>query len=985
MAFGQLIPQYNPTPPPLTPEEEAALAQEQAQVIDTFGAPSPVVDPAAAAPVGEVQTLAPQETYQAAPPPEQVAAPPPEDTSYQGLGYEATDPGMGYEGDPATVAAQAPAPEPTYVPAPTGAVQTLQPDQYVAPPPEETQGGVYNPPLVVGQSVGMGTSPSSAAAAASDERSQSDPGRFTPTLDGIGRILGRYDAPPPEPLPSASGMYGGMGTGLDLGGVGRARGTTIVNEDFAAREKRKQSDPDAFTPTWSTLTNIAGNALPTAFGETEQRITGSPRGLDIPAMAPDTVRGRQDAFGNWLQSSRGSGGYSALDAISKWGPSIDAFVNENVAPALMGGAGNNILLDPGLYPIGFDPIFNDDVKVLDTAGSMQAVGQGYQGQPLSDTLNLAPTPEAEFQAAPPAKTNAPTKEQKVEFDAAINQELPYIGDSPPTLDQGLMGRSLSAGYAAGQGDFSGLEMQAKDMTLNAARAIMTNPDTPESVKNEARKVIGRYAAEEFRATPPPTIDLSAITNLTMPTDRVRDAAPPPESAQVDRPIVLPRREASPNGEVVRTYDTATMDPFESESPAWQESLEGVDRSQSVVDRARSGFKNRVIDADAGENIILPAVEATEERARTLDRGDLPVFEVSPPESVEEAYAAAQDRLPTVDLPDVNMPQEVPVEIPGKLQGAVDTVTGAVQGVADRFGGRGWGVTPSPQRAQEMPTWGTQDRIDATDLSSLDSPSLASHIAAVARPNPAAPAGFEIPGAEREKEVNGVAIWRATDGTPIGYDDGVTFYEAGTDVPINTFEESVATARGAGKDTKPATPDTGGSSETTGPQGAGGTAPKGAGGSEPISPSAPKSEGATPIYESSPPANDTGGSNAGSPVYSGNAYDNNNYGYEPSPGGSTTSKGASRADAVRDVDALFSDLFGGDDADMVLEDFYKDYDGDGVISSKDRRKGKLAFAAAKKKRRGMRRSGRTGTTTMPVRTDSALRSQILAALDASMAS
>jgi hypothetical protein len=46
---------------------------------------------------------------------------------------------------------------------------------------------------------------------------------------------------------------------------------------------------------------------------------------------------------------------------------------------------------------------------------------------------------------------------------------------------------------------------------------------------------------------------------------------------------------------------------------------------------------------------------------------------------------------------------------------------------------------------------------------------------------------------------------------------------------------------------------------------------------------------------------------------------------------------------------------------------------------------LAFAAAKKKRRGLRREGRTGTTTMPVRTDSALRSQILAALDASMAS
>jgi hypothetical protein len=81
MAFGaNLVPTYNPTPPPLTPEEEEALAAEQAQVIDTFGAPSPVVATEAAAPVGEIQTLAPEQTYQAAPPPEQVAAPPPEET-----------------------------------------------------------------------------------------------------------------------------------------------------------------------------------------------------------------------------------------------------------------------------------------------------------------------------------------------------------------------------------------------------------------------------------------------------------------------------------------------------------------------------------------------------------------------------------------------------------------------------------------------------------------------------------------------------------------------------------------------------------------------------------------------------------------------------------------------------------------------------------------------------------------------------------------
>jgi hypothetical protein len=224
-------------------------------------------------------------------------------------------------------------------------------------------------------------------------------------------------------------------------------------------------------------------------------------------------------------------------------------------------------------------------------------------------------------------------------------------------------------------------------------------------------------------------------------------------------------------------------------------------------------------------------------------------------------------------------------------------------------------------------------------------------------------------------VDGISVWRASDGTPIGYDDGENFYGAGTDVEtLDDFDAMVKTAREQKATAKPETPDAGGSSVATDAGSAGG---------EPVSPSTPKSESATPIYESSPPANDGGGSSGGSPVYSGNSYDNNNYGYEPSPGGSTTRRGASRTDASSDVSSLFGDL--ADSGDLMLEDFYKDYDGDGIVSSKDRRKGKLAFAAAKKKRRGMRRSGRTGTSTMPVRTDSALRSQILAALDASMAS
>jgi hypothetical protein len=252
MAFG-LIPQYNPTPPPLTPEEEAALAAEQAQVIDSFGAPSPVVDPAAAAPVGEVQTVAPEQSYQAAPPPEQVAAPPPADTSYQGMGYEATDPGMGYEGDPATVAAQAPAPEPTYVPAPTGAVETQNPN-YVAPPPAEQN----VPPAP----------------------------RVTDTR---------------EPLPSESGMYGGMGGGLDLGGVGRTRQTvTTPAADYAIANPQ-----DTFVPNTGNASGPGNFVQPT---DADRRAIADRRAAGITEagtpVTPTDLLGRLDEdYGAFLQGN----------------------------------------------------------------------------------------------------------------------------------------------------------------------------------------------------------------------------------------------------------------------------------------------------------------------------------------------------------------------------------------------------------------------------------------------------------------------------------------------------------------------------------------------------------------------------------------------------------------------------------------------------------------------------------------------------------
>ncbi len=924
MAFGQLIPTYNPTPPPLTPEEEEALAAEQAQVIDTFGAPSPVVDPAAAAPVGEVQTIAPDQSYQAAPPPEQVAAPPPVDESYQGMGYEPTDPGMGYEGDPATVAAQAPAPEANYVPAPIGAVQTLQPDQYVAPPPTEPQGGmlvgadaVAPPPLVGSDAVAptMGASAYYGGTGGGIDPGRAGPGGYRQTT-----IYPRAGGSALQPIPPGGAPPGAL--------VGTSQGTRISH---ATPNTGNASGPGNFVrPTDADRRAIADRR---AAGITE---------AGIPTTPADVVGRLNEDYGRFLEGN----------------PEVENFILNlagpgpvgMVRPSVVGGFGKGAALNAmdnvqGMLRAADDAIAMRAAKpttakgqimeeALDVASDTNVGLVDAQGNPLPRIAG----PETFIPEPPPEPMPLPP--QTMTGNRVMPNRVTYPNPRTVTGDAVVPSTKRVAGETFVEPPVVEAPIRQPTTTVSGRPSLgQANADVVTEIPQTGWRV-GR--AEKNRPVPPTRAN----------------PEPPAVGGEVFRPVPPP--EPMPRPVEVGVVVARDLPPINKNMPAAPKKG-GVYEAPPPRDMPETpGGRGVVVEPVPAVEQPVNLVEApiadapvTPPPAKTTSRGGKLVRLAKGAAKLGAAGAAAAVAANKLIYPD---------GIPVNETGADHVVNPSGDGTYNPR-------DPNEQAPDEL--WATQDRIDrgeVTPIGNLQSTDVERKIATVIKATGKPPATVTV-----EPRVDGISVWRDTEtDLPIGYDDGTDFTGVGKEYSEDDFDLVVAKERSrvsGAVETSPdnalVNPDVNSASD------------------EEVAPSAPKAEGATPIYESSSPANDGGGSSGNSPVYSGNSYDNNNYGYEPSPGGSTTRRGASRTDASADVSSLFGDL--ADSGDMVLEDFYKDYDGDGVISAKDRRKGKLAFAAAKKKRRGMRRSGRTGTSTMPVRTDSALRSQILAALDASMAS
>jgi hypothetical protein len=136
----------------------------------------------------------------------------------------------------------------------------------------------------------------------------------------------------------------------------------------------------------------------------------------------------------------------------------------------------------------------------------------------------------------------------------------------------------------------------------------------------------------------------------------------------------------------------------------------------------------------------------------------------------------------------------------------------------------------------------------------------------------------------------------------------------------------------------------------------------------------KTIGAEPDYTVESPAEETyssGGGNQGS-------YSSNNYAND-------YSSSFSKDDYGYDYDARKSSGYSYDDDDdggfdLKLEDFLKDFDGDGTIGSKDRSMAKKAFMSARSKRGKKAKSSSFDPFNRP---ESPLRTQILDELDAAL--
>jgi hypothetical protein len=804
---------------------------------------------------------------------------------------------------------------------------------------------------------------------------------------GGGAMVGA-DAGSAEPLPSESGMYGGMGGGLDLGGVGRTRGTTVSNP-----------------------VTLGLGYNPSAIDPEAERVAFAEERRNAPAMGAAPYIPRSGASSDLENSLRGEINLME-DAFFPAYELLPPEVQESLEPG-----------PPGGFPEG-------TAGVAEMANIWGGFGGGPAGRRAA-TINAADDAIAARAARPSAPARGRVMEEALDVASDTNvglvdaqgNSLPRIaGPEPiPVPPQTMTGNAVMPNRVTypNPRTMTGNSVVPSEPTFRPApppdpislpaqtmtgSAVMPNRLTypnPRTVTGDAVVPSTKRVAGETFVEPPsveapirqPTTTVSGRPSLGQANaDVVTElpatgwhigraekgrpvpaARPTPEPPAVGGEVFRPAPPAEPIPAPVEVGGVVARDlpPLNKNVPAAPKKG-GVYKAPPPRDVLEPPVKGKpVVEAapvvEQPVNLVeAPVVEApvTSPPAKTTGRGGKLARVAKGTAKVGAVAAAASLAANKLIYPD---------GVPVNETGADHVVNPSGDGTYNPR-------DPNDQALDEL--WATQDRIDrgerggsSTDvprqvpISNLHSTDIEREMATVIKATGKPPATVEV-----EPRVNGISVWRDTEtGLPLGFDDGTDFTGAGSEITtLEEFDQMVADAQEGSS--QPATPDTGGSSSETDA----GTA-KG----EAVSPSAPKSEGATPIYESSPPANDGGGSSGGSPVYSNNSYDNNNYGYEPSPGGSTTRRGASRTDVSADVSSLFGDL--ADSGDLVLEDFYKDYDGDGVITAKDRRKGKLAFAAAKKKRRGMRRSGRTGTSTMPVRTDSALRSQILAALDASMAS
>jgi hypothetical protein len=976
MAFGSYL---ATAPRVLTPEEEAAIAAEAAAA---QGQPT-----AAPPPPPEGQAVAPgaTQTTTAAPPPQEYVAPPPTQT------YEY--PNAGPQGN------ATPLPTPTEIPASAppsalGATQTTQP-QYQASPPAVSSDSVEDgavglarpgyPTVNTGTTTGdLPSGPGNIGLPGLSERyrvdqaqmdrgTQSNPGAFTPTIPSgdflkneLGRFLGlnpeRKDLDQANQFQLNVRQFAG-----DVGGGFRDAAKNLATVGPGALLQAARSLPTAAiepdppdvdgSPIWTGMEDAFGplgvhtagafqhiaNSLPMADERTENKNALTAEG------------GPVGAFGDFMDR-----GHQLRVASEKNRAELAAAGTP--APVDKVQAGSNTAADLGELSSRWAPI----------AGGF--VSGGVHPLQLTTPQQIADHPRAYYPDPAAPRIQPSVTEQVANVPSRYNAQTP---SAIPDFS------GMAERYRANSADDVTFGMDASDMAgrVGAARDTVTG-----AVGDAAQRAVagGRYLANEFRENSADDV----VFGQKIDTSKLRGAGKSLEDTvnQANQTRVMPAVSRITDQEVGDTYrrgkqaveDTINetnqnvVMPFVDEITERYRSTDPVNQrvgstsGPSVTQRAED-FINR------GSNEV---VQPTVEKARALTPADL-----------ERNVRAGGDWVQQRADEFITNSADTSLRIPGVGDVGYDAILdkgrGAADAVRERLSG-GVGAQEAAPRSQadrlrEAYDWRNyeptqpkqQPQAAGSDLPSqpyVPGTETLTSDEWVARVN-----GGDVSGLN-ERIVNGKTILTIANPNgdpmqeiPVGFVDADgNLQMRGKDVDIQPFWDEVngtttsTTQQGTGSGTTATQPK---AAPTLGAQGNVVTTPQVA--------TTPQPETVTQNSSESRGGGSSGGGYTNNGGGNRGGYSNSNsYDYPRSSSKRSTSVGQ---------------MFADDGDEMDLNDFIKDYNGNGEVDEEDRRTASKRFASYKKKR-GRKGKTRTSTTSntsnVPQREDSPIRTKTLNAIKTS---
>ncbi len=779
-----------PTAAPLTPEEEAALLAQQEAVPqpDGYRPPDayetqPYVPPPAEGAIPASTTTYPEgQPIEAAPVQNPIAEPVVYDPSNTGAapttmgGGQTWDASSGYgavessrAAPPASYTAPVPVPEPVAgasayyggetSAAPAAASPLNQPGVVTTTYPSQEGAGTTDARIFTGEGAGYtnrvgpafqptmptaapgsGYSPSSNPtsprlypAQEYQHESARGQGAFAPpsteSRSDIRTLPGQY-VPPPPPASSSLGT-----PTLDwLQGADDVAGNLVDTDPARNREAVRNATPQGVTDFFGLFDSTSGGA-PSLNPSVNDGIAA--KTLDDEKAILKGVRDHLPPEGAPIPEE-----LAIYAAASPLAPILNAGRTVSDAARRLYETATPHLAD---LPVGADDVARVATGPYDE-------GQRDRSQPVGAIADLAGQGAIDAYTArnsgfgeSPINPRVPTPEDVV---TVMNTPLPTVNGVDPGGNS-LTAKALDAGNATGAaildardrwrttGETPSLPTTAdmQGMEVDALRAVISNPITPEPLKNEARRLMGAEMARQAGSIPPPSLSLSGLGN---PLDVVRGMVPEP-SASAPEPLVAPSNGAMlpstpPTDRITSAAlpDPPPTTPRSGQSPsAGQSDFSGRGQRGEYTPPGTSDFSrrdvyptqmsNRRVDLngpwvpepelswqDQARGVATTAGDTVVDRARALRDADvaakaglipesLPVWNVNPPplpvidapqqfDDAVSAAGAAKDAAVRRATGKIDMPGNIPDMYP-PIGGGHETTPASFRGYGDVGGAK----------------------------------------------------------------------------------------------------------------------------------------------------------------------------------------------------------------------------------------------------------------------------------------------------------